>query len=96
MKNLLAMMALPLLMVVLVVGTTRTMAVTCEPSQLAPCLTSIMAGTPPPPKCCTKLKEQKPCLCRYIKDPNFGKYVKSPGAKKVVKACRVAVPKCKK
>ncbi|XP_071739102.1 LEAF RUST 10 DISEASE-RESISTANCEUS RECEPTOR-LIKE PROTEIN KINASE-like 1.4 [Rutidosis leptorrhynchoides] len=52
-----------------------------------------MRGTPPPPKCCAKLKEQKPCLCRYIKDPAFVKYVKSPGAKKVLKACKVAVPK---
>lgn len=99
MKRLLAVIALPLLVVVLVVGVTHSVAVTeavaCEPTQLLPCMSSILHGTPPPPICCKKLKEQKPCMCGYIKNPKFAKYVKSPNAKKVSKICHVTVPKCK-
>lgn len=107
MKKSLAMIAFPLL-VVLVIGVTRSMAetdivltvtetaaVTCEPTQLFPCLRSFTSGTPPPPLCCKKLKQQKPCMCGYIKNPKFAKYVKSPNAKKVAKACHVKIPKCK-
>ncbi|KAI3808466.1 hypothetical protein L1987_24417 [Smallanthus sonchifolius] len=94
------MVALPLLVAVLVVGVTQSaateVAVTCEPTQLLPCLKSIMQGTPPPPLCCTKLKAQKPCMCGYIKNPKFAKYVKSPNAKKVAKACHVTIPKSNK
>ncbi|KAM0003345.1 putative bifunctional inhibitor/plant lipid transfer protein/seed storage helical [Helianthus debilis subsp. tardiflorus] len=95
MKKLLAVIALQLLVAELVVGMTQSVAVTCEPTQLMSCLKPILNGTPPPSKCCRKLKEQKPCMCRYMKDPSLAKYVKSPGAKKVAKACHVTVPKCK-
>ncbi|KAI3747784.1 hypothetical protein L6452_10436 [Arctium lappa] len=66
----------------LFVGVAQIKAATCDPGQLVSCLDPIVNGTPPPSKCCSKLKEQKSCLCRYIKDPNLGRYVKSPGAKK--------------
>ncbi|KAK1440618.1 hypothetical protein QVD17_06447 [Tagetes erecta] len=99
MKRLLALIALPLLVVILVVGATHSEAVDeavpCDPRQLMPCLGSIMHGTPPPPLCCKKLKLQKPCMCGYIKNPQFRKYVKSPNAKKVSKICHVTMPKCK-
>ncbi|KAI7728757.1 hypothetical protein M8C21_028686 [Ambrosia artemisiifolia] len=95
MKKLLALIALQLLVAVLVIGATPSTAVTCVPTQLAPCLKPIMNGSPPSSKCCSKLKEQKPCMCGYIKNPNFAKYVKSPGALKVAKACGVTIPKCK-
>ncbi|KAL8240570.1 hypothetical protein R6Q59_013925 [Mikania micrantha] len=63
-----------LLATVLVFGATSAtvdVAVTCEPTQLMPCLKSIMNGTPPPSTCCSKLKQQKPCMCGYINNPKF-------------------------
>ncbi|PON49232.1 Bifunctional inhibitor/plant lipid transfer protein/seed storage helical domain containing protein [Trema orientale] len=69
-------------------------AVTCSPLQLSSCLSAITGGTPPSSQCCAKLNEQKPCLCGYLKDPNFRQYVNSPNAKKVAAKCGVSYPKC--
>ncbi|MFS8023649.1 putative bifunctional inhibitor/plant lipid transfer protein/seed storage helical [Helianthus anomalus] len=71
-----------------------SMAVTCAPTQLAPCASAISSSSPPSTLCCTKLQQQKPCLCKYIKNPSLRNYVTSPNAKKVARICRVAVPKC--
>ncbi|KAL8193749.1 hypothetical protein R6Q57_026441 [Mikania cordata] len=96
MKRFLAVIAISVLAVALSVSATQTITMKCDPKQLVPCLRPIMSGIPPPLICCSKLKEQKSCLCRYIKDPKFAKYVKAPGAKKVMKICNVHVRKCKK
>lgn len=69
-------------------------AVTCNPLQLSPCAGAITSGGTPSAACCAKLKEQKPCLCQYMKNPNLQKFIKSPGAKKVSSACRIPYPKC--
>ncbi|KAI3430020.1 AAI domain-containing protein [Psidium guajava] len=62
----------------------------CDATQLAPCLPSFMPPFPPPTDtCCGKLKEQQPCFCDYMKDPRFGKYVKSPRAKEVLRLCKI-------
>lgn len=83
------------LMVVLLVGNVpASESVTCQPTELSPCAGCIIGGTPPTPMCCTKLKEQKPCFCQYLKDPNLKKYISSPNAKKVSQACNVPFPKC--
>ncbi|XP_062152440.1 non-specific lipid-transfer protein 2-like [Alnus glutinosa] len=69
-------------------------AVTCNPTELSPCISAITSSAPPSSACCGKLKEQKPCLCGYIKNPNLKQYVNSPGAKKVARACGVTIPSC--
>ncbi|KAF7114844.1 hypothetical protein RHSIM_RhsimUnG0075900 [Rhododendron simsii] len=69
-------------------------AVTCNHSQLDSCAHPILFGTPPSKLCCTKMKQQKPCFCKYVKDPSLKKYIKSPNAKKTAKTCGVPVPKC--
>ncbi|KAL9677217.1 hypothetical protein QQ045_005445 [Rhodiola kirilowii] len=69
-------------------------AVSCNPVQLLPCLNSFITPAPPSPLCCSKLKEQEPCLCGYIKNPAFAPYIKSPNAKTVMRVCHVTYPKC--
>lgn len=69
-------------------------AVTCNPGQLSPCLPAISSSSPPSTTCCSKLKEQKPCLCGYLKDPALKQFVSSPGARKVASACGVPYPSC--
>ncbi|KAK7295763.1 hypothetical protein RJT34_18675 [Clitoria ternatea] len=69
-------------------------AVTCSPLQLSPCLPAMSSSSAPPPLCCQRLKDQKPCLCGYIKNPTYGQYVNSPGAKRVVSECGVTIPSC--
>ncbi|KAJ9173041.1 hypothetical protein P3X46_016217 [Hevea brasiliensis] len=69
-------------------------AVTCNVAQLSSCLPAISSSTAPSSACCSKLREQKPCLCGYLKNPNLKQYVNSPGAKKVANACGVTLPSC--
>ncbi|XVF84752.1 hypothetical protein PTKIN_Ptkin17bG0064100 [Pterospermum kingtungense] len=69
-------------------------AITCNALQLSPCATAITSSTPPSPLCCSKLKEQRPCLCNYVKDPNLQKLVNSPNARKVATICGSPFPNC--
>ncbi|XP_020219334.1 non-specific lipid-transfer protein 2 [Cajanus cajan] len=69
-------------------------AVNCTPTELSSCLAAISSNAPPSTTCCQKLKQQKPCLCGYLKNPSFKAYVSSPGAKRVASACGVAIPSC--
>ncbi|TMW88306.1 hypothetical protein EJD97_018731 [Solanum chilense] len=71
-----------------------TEAVTCSVTELVPCAAAIMSSQPPSKECCNKLKEQKPCLCGYLKNPSLKQYVNSPNAKKVAKTCGVSTPSC--
>ncbi|PON77514.1 Bifunctional inhibitor/plant lipid transfer protein/seed storage helical domain containing protein [Parasponia andersonii] len=50
-------------------------ALNCSPFQLIWCLPVITRGTRPSDLCCTKLDEQEPCLCGYIKNPNLQHYL---------------------
>ncbi|GFZ12231.1 hypothetical protein Acr_23g0006160 [Actinidia rufa] len=86
--------ALLMVSLVLVYEAEVCLGVTCDPLELSPCLSAIVNGSPPSKQCCTKLKQQVPCLCQYIKDPNFSKYVTNPNAKKVASACGVTIPTC--
>ncbi|XP_018816661.1 non-specific lipid-transfer protein 2 [Juglans regia] len=69
-------------------------AVTCNYTELSPCLAAIVSPAKPSATCCQKLREQKPCLCVYYKNPNLKQYINSPGAKKVASSCGVSLPKC--
>ncbi|KAI9088577.1 hypothetical protein K1719_029691 [Acacia pycnantha] len=71
-----------------------SMAVTCNALQLSACASAITSSTPPTSLCCTKLKEQRPCLCGYMKNPNLQKLVNSPNARKVADACASPFPTC--
>ncbi|XP_057436505.1 non-specific lipid-transfer protein 2 [Lotus japonicus] len=69
-------------------------AVTCSPVALSPCLGAISSSTPPSAACCQKLREQKPCLCGYLRNPSLAPYVNSPGARAVASTCGIPYPRC--
>lgn len=69
-------------------------AATCSASQLSPCLGAIQGGTAPSQDCCARLKNQQPCICGFMKDPNLRQYVNSPNARKVAGQCGVSIPSC--
>ncbi|CAI0547813.1 unnamed protein product [Linum tenue] len=69
-------------------------AVTCSPLQLSSCVSAIRSSTPPSKLCCTKIKEQRPCLCQYMKNPALKPYVNTPNARKVASTCGTPFPKC--
>ncbi|XAR52446.1 hypothetical protein NMG60_11020530 [Bertholletia excelsa] len=84
------------LLVLLVEGAqeSKTAAVTCNPMALSACADAITFSQPPTPTCCNKLKEQGPCLCQYIKDPNLQTLINSPNANKVTATCGSPFPTC--
>ncbi|KAK4490550.1 hypothetical protein RD792_001232 [Penstemon davidsonii] len=82
------------MVVVLVAEVKDAAAVTCNPMELGPCLGAYQGGGNPSTQCCDKLKEQKPCLCGYMKNPSFRPYVGSPNAKMIAARCAVNMPDC--
>ena len=66
----------------------------CDASQLAVCAASITTGAKPTPQCCANLRAQQSCFCKYAKDPNYGRYITSPYARKTVTSCGLPVPRC--
>ncbi|KAL3654437.1 hypothetical protein CASFOL_004118 [Castilleja foliolosa] len=66
----------------------------CNPMQLIVCATAITSRQKPSRACCAKLKQQKPCLCTYMKKPSLKKYIRSPRAQEVARICRISKPKC--
>ncbi|GMH27214.1 hypothetical protein Nepgr_029057 [Nepenthes gracilis] len=69
--------------------TTLTHAATCDPTALSPCAAAFQMKAPPSTICCAKLKEQKPCLCGYVRNPKFKPYLSA--AKKITGACHVSI-----
>ncbi|KAI3714379.1 hypothetical protein L1987_72979 [Smallanthus sonchifolius] len=70
-------------------------ATNCNPIQLSPCATAILsAATTPSETCCGKIKEQRPCLCNYIKNPTLQKFINTPNARKVAATCGTPFPTC--
>ncbi|XP_019436691.1 PREDICTED: non-specific lipid-transfer protein 2-like [Lupinus angustifolius] len=71
-----------------------SMAVTCSPVQLSPCASAITSSSAPSNLCCSRIKEQKPCLCQYLKNPNLKKFVNTPNARRVASTCGTPFPRC--
>ncbi|KAF8040310.1 hypothetical protein BT93_B2523 [Corymbia citriodora subsp. variegata] len=71
-----------------------SMAVTCNPVELSSCASAITSSSPPSAMCCAKLKEQRPCLCQYMKNPNLQKLINSPNSRNVAIKCGSPFPSC--
>ncbi|CAL0318882.1 unnamed protein product [Lupinus luteus] len=69
-------------------------AVNCNLVELSPCLQAITSNVPPPSICYEKLREQIPCLCGYLQNPNVKQYLNFPGARRVSSSCGVPFPTC--
>ncbi|CDP00664.1 unnamed protein product [Coffea canephora] len=75
-------------------GIEKAKAVTCNPLQLSPCANAITSSSSPTAICCSKIKEQRPCLCSYMRNPNLKKFISSPNARKVANTCGTPFPQC--
>ncbi|MBA0717221.1 hypothetical protein Golax_005058, partial [Gossypium laxum] len=83
------------LAVVIYSSETRTAeAKTCNPTKLLHCMSALRSSSPQSTSCCSRLKEQQPCLYRYIKNPALKQYVDNFNAKRVASTCGVPYPKC--
>lgn len=94
MKKAFSLLVLCALVIVLLGNAQKANAQTCNPQELRLCVVYLSNGAPPSAACCSKLKAQQPCYCRYTKNPNLGKYLNSPNAAKVATACGLSIPKC--
>ncbi|GJS28124.1 non-specific lipid-transfer protein 2-like protein [Tanacetum coccineum] len=80
---------------ILMVEVQLGMADDCNPVKLITCLPNIIGNIAPAPDspCCNSLHaESESCLCIYVKDPEYRKYLEMPGAGKVAQACSISWP----
>ncbi|KAL3735593.1 hypothetical protein ACJRO7_024678 [Eucalyptus globulus] len=61
---------------------------------LSSCVPAMTSSAQPSALCCSKMREQRPCLCGYIRNPNLRKYLTSADGKRVMRVCGVPYPTC--
>ncbi|CAO2178691.1 unnamed protein product [Urochloa humidicola] len=66
----------------------------CDPLALRPCVPAVIYGARPSGECCAKVREQMPCLCRYSKNPDLGRYINSREGRRIAAVCRVRRLRC--
>ncbi|PON77519.1 Bifunctional inhibitor/plant lipid transfer protein/seed storage helical domain containing protein [Parasponia andersonii] len=72
-----------------------TAVVICSPVEMDPCKEAIAMTASPSSICCQKVREQRPCLCGYLNDPNLRPTINSPNARRVASICGVELfPTC--
>ncbi|PWA65155.1 hypothetical protein CTI12_AA306630 [Artemisia annua] len=69
-------------------------AVTCNYMELVPCAGAISSSQKPSGACCSKLKEQRPCFCGYLRNPSIRQLVSPAAAQRVASQCGVSIPQC--
>ena len=84
--------ALMFMVVLMVEVATIAEAQNCNPNELLPCSGAILFNASPSDTCCSKLREQTPCFCEYIRNPSYSQYVNSPRAREVASICKVVIP----
>lgn len=67
---------------------------TCDPAQLGTsCGPAFFSSTTQPTtRCCNKLREQQPCYCAYLRNPQLKPLVDSAAARRIAKACKIQFP----
>nr|GFA17669.1 non-specific lipid-transfer protein 2-like [Tanacetum cinerariifolium] len=69
-------------------------AVTCNYLELVPCSGAITSSQAPSGACCGKIREQRPCLCGYLRNPSLRSLVSPAAAQRIASQCGVSVPQC--
>lgn len=66
----------------------------CDITELRPCLPAVTSPAQPTEICCSKLKSQTQCFCKYLKDPAFSHFATPEVTQKLTTACGIKIPKC--
>ncbi|KAL4205440.1 hypothetical protein AMTRI_Chr01g114610 [Amborella trichopoda] len=69
-------------------------AASCNSQGLNVCAGALFNFIPPSTSCCSKLKQQAPCMCQYSKDPHLHNFIASPNAKNIAQKCGTPLPNC--
>ncbi|KAM0892368.1 hypothetical protein ACQ4PT_025772 [Festuca glaucescens] len=83
-----------LVLVVLVVAVGGASAAQCDASNLVVCAGPIVTGAKPSAACCSNLRAQRGCFCQYARNPAYASYINSANARKTLKTCGIALPRC--
>ncbi|KAI4331490.1 hypothetical protein MLD38_029677 [Melastoma candidum] len=89
-----ALVCMIVVTLLILAGLSVVLGQTCNPLQLSSCASAITSSIPPSALCCSKIKEQEPCLCQYMKNPSLKGFISSPNAKKVAATCGTPFPSC--
>jgi hypothetical protein len=85
-------MLVALALAVVVATSAGGVSANCNIEQLAICKAAVIGGAKPTVTCCSTLRAQEACLCKYQKDPKYGKYINP--ARKMITSCGMAIPNC--
>ncbi|ESW22883.1 hypothetical protein PHAVU_004G002700 [Phaseolus vulgaris] len=77
---------------IVVVAVVVVEGLNCSPAELSPCLEAMSSSSPPTSICCQKVREQRPCLCGYLKSPSIKNYANSPGSIRIASSCGIPFP----
>ncbi|KAJ0245609.1 Bifunctional inhibitor/plant lipid transfer protein/seed storage helical domain-containing protein [Hirschfeldia incana] len=66
----------------------------CIPAELQSCIPALQTGSQPPDECCINMREQESCLCGYIQNPLFSRYVTPENAHRIAANCGIDYPTC--
>ncbi|KAI3519312.1 hypothetical protein L1887_08341 [Cichorium endivia] len=59
----------------------------CSDMELMPCGVAISSSQAPTSDCCTKVTQQSPCFCGYIRDPSYRQFISLATTERVVRQC---------
>ncbi|KAK9071399.1 hypothetical protein SSX86_009968 [Deinandra increscens subsp. villosa] len=88
------LVAVSVAMVVLMDEIPGATAANCNYMELVPCGDAITSGRKPSNACCSKIREQRPCFCGYLRNPALRQFVSPATARRVAGQCGVSVPQC--
>ncbi|KAI5010643.1 hypothetical protein ZWY2020_012780 [Hordeum vulgare] len=80
-----------LVMVVVVAGAMAAKP-ECHPESLTSCDSANKYGMWPSVSCCWNLLAQKRCICRYLNDPRYQRYIQGPFIKNTIPSCGIPLP----
>ncbi|XP_044398726.1 non-specific lipid-transfer protein 2P-like [Triticum aestivum] len=89
-----AAVAMCALLALVVVGPPSVAAQDCDAGKLIVCAAAIIGGAEPSASCCTNLKAQRGCLCKYASNPAYSGYINSPTTRKTLASCGIPIPTC--
>ncbi|KAK9071397.1 hypothetical protein SSX86_009966 [Deinandra increscens subsp. villosa] len=81
-------------MIVLIGEMPGAMAANCNYMELVPCADALTSSNKPSGACCSKIREQRSCVCGYLRNPTLRQFVSPATAKRIASQCGVTLPQC--
>ncbi|KAM3371358.1 hypothetical protein ACQJBY_018647 [Aegilops geniculata] len=63
----------------------------CRPQLLLACDPAIRDGKAPTPLCCSNLRAEEMCICKYRQDPTYRRYIPGPYFPETTTSCGIHI-----